>query len=252
MSSSDLQRVLFDALKTRDVEGVRRALNAGADPNGADERGRAPLFFLLLEWPDELRDLHPHDKMMEANPRLCEIQAVLFQAGARGDVTWQDGPDSPLYDGLITQIQDHLEMVAWGDPHPLVEQVHTWLDHGARAMLPGDTCNQPTHDKAEPVHHVFDDLEWILYNWANEPDAPTVNKYVAEYLGQLVAALAKHGLDVHPQHEAHWEHLSDAFSPPHSLRSWIEQGQAQRRARDRESQGLAQEPSQRPPARRRP
>lgn len=42
-----IDRPLFRALRTRDVDGVRRALDAGADPNARGQAGVTPLMFAV-------------------------------------------------------------------------------------------------------------------------------------------------------------------------------------------------------------
>lgn len=250
MSSASPLTSLMDAIQRRDLLAVQRELDLGADPNEADDQGRVPLVHTLTH---DQGGLYPEEKR-RIQREMFAIQRLLFQAGAHGDVVWGDEPGQPVYDGLGTQILRNLGLSAWSNSHALAEQIRCWLDHGALAMLSGDTCDReiPVGNHGEPVHHILDDLEWVLYNWANEPEAPEVNVYVTDYLGQVVAALAHHGLVVHPQHDAHWEHLSDAFEAPHSLRSWLNHGHAQRRAEERNEQGAKAAPAARAGTRRRP
>lgn len=249
MPSNSAQADLQAALDWYNIEGVRRALAAGADPNVLDNSGRPPLAQLVTKkWSKAIQRHIDDQASLDLIPDALRVQwklaQVLIEAGALTSATWQKHaePGQPSVSHSIAAAFFWNEVnlffgVARTTPTASINRLMPWITGGGVWHGPEFAV-----EEGDEKCSVLDDLDFQIYLISNDPKtldfSPEFDIFIHDFIVQVSAhdttqanLWASRALEMYDGNYR----LNILFESPTILLDAIEQGIAQRRAQHRES-----------------
>ena len=237
MTSPSVQAALESAIHTCDAVGVHAALAAGADPNAPNAHGVPPLG-QSAESPWLTKVMRRHlGRVPAISTRLYRarhaVRQALVAAGADPAVTWISPYSDPPATVSLTQCIHHEEAYRFHQAHGVdaleanesLARVTAWLPVDSVAWVLGP-----------PDHSWLDQLDWELYNLANDHHQRAYPAAFHAYLAGLIVALVEH----HPAIAATWRTQLDTegapgahLGLPQPFEALVAQGEHQARAHRR-------------------